>query len=92
MGAGPSLLAQPVLGVAHVSLYRLIDFSEAKLMLTKTLELAFHLVAVGGLAFIALLWQSGESKNAVFQTIFVSFSILAIAAALHLAIKMTRRS
>jgi hypothetical protein len=60
-------------------------------MLLKSLELAFHFVAIGGLAFVAVLLHGGHNGKAVIQAVVVSFCILMVAGALTLARKMTNR-
>lgn len=57
-------------------------------MINAFLELAFHLVAVSGLARVAHLLGEGKNWLAIVHTLLVCGCILAIAAALHFAMAL----
>jgi hypothetical protein len=60
-------------------------------MFAKYIELAFHLVAIGGLAGIVMLWEHGASFSALGQTAMICACILMMAVTLHLGMKMVNK-
>ncbi len=60
-------------------------------MFHRCIELAFHLVAVGGLARVVILMEHQPTATALSQTVMVCVCLLMVAATLHIGMKMVNR-
>jgi hypothetical protein len=66
------------------------DLQEGHTMFQKSIGLAFHLVALGGLTKVVLLMEK-TPELALIQTVAVCVCLLLVAGALHLALKLVNK-